>query len=275
MTTLPQLDDIFLADVEIGLATIPNNSISLIFTSPPYNVSIKYGDHNDCMPYTKYLDWLKRICEQCYRILRPGGRLIINIDAIHNEEEDSIAESVDDVKKQRFRPIIADLQNICFDIGLNWRCDICWDKHQVSGNNSACWGSWQSPSCPNIRRRHEYLLIWSKGPWKMEPTVPGTKSDEWAKNEFESCTMSYWPIKPQTKKLGGHPVGFPEELAYRAIKLFSFAGDTVLDPFCGTGTTCVVAHKMKRRYIGIDNDEKFVEYAKNRIDKSTDMFDEE
>jgi len=250
---------------------IPDESVSLVFTSSPYNVGIKYGNHDDVMPYHKYIEWLGEVWKDCYRVLRIGGRLVINIDCMINKEEDRVAESIEDTRREYRRPIYADLCNINKEIGFNFRYDIAWDKHQVVGRGTD-WGSWKSCSNPAIRRRHEYILIWSKGPWRLEPTVSGTKSDLTGE-EFTQWSMSYWSIPPETQKRGSHEAPFPERLALPVIKMFSYPKDVVLDPFCGTGTTCVVAHKLGRRYIGIDNDEKSVVYARNRIDTDgADLF---
>jgi site-specific DNA-methyltransferase (adenine-specific) len=189
-----------------------------------------------------------------------------------NHEEDSLASSTDDTRREYFRPIVADLQNSMEKIGFNYRCDICWDKHQVVGRATA-WGSYKSCSNPIIRRRHEYILVWNKGPWRLDPPSEGIKSDL-TDEEFQQWSMSYWPIQPETQNRGGHEVPFPERLARRVIKMFCYPTDVVVDPFSGTGTTCLAAHLLKRQYIGVDNDFKFVEYARNRIDKHTDMFDD-
>tara|TARA_B100000614_G_scaffold262895_1_gene299698 strand:+ start:51858 stop:52658 length:801 start_codon:yes stop_codon:yes gene_type:complete len=256
-------------DVIDGLKKIEDDSVSLVFTSPPYNVDIKYGNHDDTMPYTDYLDWLKDIWSECYRALRPGGRLVINIDSMVNHEEDRFAKKADDTGKEYFRPIYADLCRINADVGYNFRCDIAWYKHQVVGRATA-WGSWMSCQNPIVRRNHEYLLVWNKGPWSLPPI--DHKSDL-TKEEFEQWTMSHWFIQPETRKLGGHPVPFPEELARRVIKLYSYPNDIVLDPFSGTGTTCKMAKVLNRRYIGIDNHRASVEYSRRRINASVGCFD--
>lgn len=265
------IDVIINSDVLEGLRLIPDNHVSLVFTSPPYNCKIEYGVHDDKMPYAQYLNWLKDIFTECYRVLRPGGRMVINIDSMVNHEEDRFALLADDTGKEYFRPIYSDLCVINKAIGFNFRCDIAWDKHQVVGRATA-WGSYMSPSNPIVRRRHEYLLVWNKGPWKLDPTVEGSKSDM-TDSEFQQWSMSYWPIQPETVNRCGHPVPFPERLARRVIKLFSFPGDVVLDTFAGTGTTCVSANVLKRRYIGIELSEKWAQYARNRIGEQGDMFD--
>lgn len=266
------IDTIIHADVLDGLKRISDNSVSLVTTSPPYNCDIPYGVHNDKMPYAEYLKWLKEIWKECYRVLRPGGRLVVNIDSMVNHEEDRFAEKADDTGKEYFRPVYADLCNMNEAIGFNFRCDIAWDKHQVVGRATA-WGSYASPSNPIIRRRHEYLLVWNKGPWRLDPSVEGAKPDLTGE-EFQQWSMSYWPIQPETQNRGGHPVPFPERLVRRVIKMFSYPGDVVLDPFSGSGTTCLTAKLLRRKYIGIELSEKWVEYSNNRInEESEDMFE--
>ena len=266
-------NEIIHADVLVGLKQIPSDTVSLVFSSPPYNVNIPYGNHADNMPYDVYLKWMEEVWSECYRALRVGGRLIINIDSMVNHEETAVATASDHERRQYFRPIVAHLQQMMERIGFNYRCDIAWDKHQVVGRATA-WGSYKSCSNPVVRRRHEYILVWNKGPWRLDPTIEGTKSDL-TDEEFQQWSMSYWPIQPETQNRGGHEVPFPVRLARRAIKLFSYPGDIVLDPFCGSGTTCLAAYLLKRRYLGIDNDKKFVEYTERRIDSHTDIFSDD
>ena len=258
-----ELDTIIFDDVLKGLATIPDGIVSLVVTSPPYNVGMEYGKRDDREPWKQYIDWLGKIMKECKRVLRDGGRLIINIDSIVNHEEDN--------DKEYFRPIYADLVNIGRDVGLNFRTDICWFKHQVVGRATA-WGSYCLCSNPTIRRNHEYLLVWSKGPWRLEGD---SEQSDMTKAEFEEWTMSFWHIQPETKKKGGHPCPFPEELVKRCIKLFSYRGDVVLDPFMGSGTTAYVAKMLSRHYIGIENSKEWLDYANDRVASISDMFGDE
>ena len=246
-------NQIICGDVLQSLRFVPNESVSLIFCSPPYNTDIPYNSHNDNMPWIEYLKWLKQIWIECNRILRPGGRLAINIDAITNWDGDRDTEYI--------RPIYAELVNMIKDIdGLNFRTEIMWLKHQVVGRATA-WGSYMSCSNPIVRRNHEYILVWSKGQWQL----PGdSEQSDMKDHEFQEWTMSTWDVAPEGRKLGGHPVPFPEKLCERVIKLFSYRNDLVLDPFSGSGTTCAVAGRFMRRYIGIDIDPKYCKYAAHR-----------
>lgn len=250
---------IILGDTLDTLKEMPDDFVNLIFTSPPYNVNLDYSNCQDNSDYHVYLHWLKDIFKECKRVLVKGGRLAINIDAITNRQEN-------DKDKEYVRCIYAHLYNIMKDIGMNFRTEICWAKQNAVGKKSA-WGSYCRPSCPVIRRNHEYILVWSKDSWKMD----GDSSlADITKDEFHKFTLSVWEIMPETRKLIDHPAPFPEELAYRVIKLFTFREDLVLDIFNGTGTTTSVAAKCGRRWCGIDNSEQYVDFARNRTQKSYD-----
>lgn len=250
-------------DVLVGLRKIKDESIHLVFSSPPYNVNLKgYKNRNDNDPYNEYIQWLKDIFIECKRVLVNGGRLAINIDAMTNRQDDSDEEYI--------RPIYADLVNIGREIGLKFRTEFCWYKQNVVGRKTA-WGSYQSASNPICRRNHEYILVWSKGDWKLEGD--SELSDMTAK-EFQEWTISTWHVQPETRNLNNHPAPFPEELAKRVIKLFSYRGNTVLDPFMGTGTTAVVAKSFGRNYIGIDNSKEDVLFANKRIEGVSPIFDD-
>jgi len=244
-------------DVIKGLNMIPDNSIHLTFTSPPYNTlerSGGYDNNNDNMKYDDYLKWLENVFELVYNKTIDGGRLIINIDATTNRQEDN--------DKEYIRAIYPHLYQIMKRIGWLFRTEICWTKSEAVGKKTA-WGSYCSPSNLIIRRNHEYILVWSKKKWKLD----SDEKPDITKKEFHEWTLSHWDIRPETKNLAGHPAPFSEELAKRVIKLFSFPDQTVLDPFSGTGTTAVVSKRHNRHYNGIDNSEKYCNYARDRLEK--------
>lgn len=252
------LNTVMLDDVLDGLAKIPSNSVHLVFSSPPYNIQLEgYRNRNDDDPYKVYVDWLKKIFIESERILVNGGRLVINIDSVRNRQDDD----------EYMRPIYGDLVNIAREIGLKFRTEICWYKQNWSGRATA-FGSYMSCSNPAIRRNHEYVLVWSKGDWKLEGDQ---ELSDMTPEEFQEWTFSTWFIQPETKNHNDHPAPFPEELAIRIIKLFSYRGNTVVDPFMGTGTTGFVAKMLGRNYIGIDNSEKDVKYAVERISSFDDI----
>lgn len=246
-------------DVLEGLKQIPDDTVSLVVTSPPYNVGIQYAEHIDTMSHDEYLDWMKLVWKECYRVLRPGGRLAINIDMTAN---------MGDRSQEYYHPLYADFVNMNRENGYMFRAEIAWYKQNLVGSPTA-WGSYGSPSNPIIRRNHEYVLIWSKGSYKLEGDPAKVDITD---KEFQQWTMSMWYIQPETRKLCKDHVPYPEELVKRLVKLYTFQNDIVLDPFSGTGTTVTVANKLRRRYIGIDNDIEVVEYARKRVACSVDVF---
>ena len=249
------INQIICADVLDGLRAVPDESVHLMFCSPPYTLDIPYGSKDDNMPWAKYLDWLFEVWSEVARTLVSGGRMVIKIDSVTNRQDP--LES-----REYIRPIVAELVMQMRRIpGMMYRSEFSWYKHQVVGRATA-WGSYMSCSNPTVRRNHEHVLVWSKDSWKL----PGDQElSDMTDEEFQQWTMSHWYINAETRKMGGHPVPFPEELARRVIKLYSYRGNTVLDPFVGSGTTCMVAAANARNFIGIDNHRPYAEYASRRI----------
>ena len=242
-------DNIFyLCDVLEGLDNIEKNSVDLIFTSPPYNVGKPYENHNDLMDYEEYLLWLKKVFSKCYNVLKDDGRLVINIPSITYGGE--------------YKPLFSDVIQMCKSIGYKMRNDIIWYKNQVSKRTA--WGSFCSPSDPYVVQPYEFILVFNKNNKKHK----GDKSRiDITKEEFINWSLALWNIKPETRKevLKVCPAPFPEELAERVIKFYTYVGDVVLDPFGGSGTTAYVSVKFGRRAIYIDNSKTSFEFAIKRV----------
>lgn len=240
------IDEIICGDSR-EMSEIENSVVSLIITSPPYNVGAEYSNYQDDLGLEGYLDYLDGTWEECLRVLRPGGRLCINVAGIG---------------RQPFLPLHSFITKHIINLGFFMRGDVIWNKG-ASGISTA-WGSWLSSSNPALRDVHEHILIFSKYTNKLKPSIPDHSSDI-IKEEFLEYTKSIWSFNPESSKRIGHPTPFPEELPYRLIKLYSFPGDLIVDPFCGSGTTCVVAKKTNRQYIGYDIDPSYVELSKSRL----------
>ena len=254
-------DTILCGDVLKMMRKIPKGSVSLVLCSPPYNRGHNYGfgSEADRLPHAKYLKWLGRVWLQSARVLRTGGRLVINVDALTSPKDDGA-----DLEKKRciYADLVQQIREL--ECGLKFRDEIVWYKSTGSRRRSA-YGSYRSCSSPLLRRMSEYVLIWSKDDWRLS-NVTGFESDLTAR-EFELWTRNVWEIHPVTRTRSGHPALYPEELAKRIIKLYTYPGDLVLDPFVGSGTTCAVAARLKRKFCGIDNNPDYCKYSRKRIEE--------
>ena len=231
-----------------NMKDIPNNSLHLMITSPPYNVSKEYD--ND-LSLNEYLSLLKNCFTETYRVLVDGGRACINIA---------------NIGRKPYIPLSDYVSKIMIEIGFNMRGEIIWNKSAGAGISTA-WGSFQSASNPILRDVHEYILIFSKGNYKRErnKNEKEFRHDNITKEEFIEWTKSVWTMNTESAKRIGHPAPFPEELPNRLIKLFSFTNDIVIDPFMGSGTTAIAAIKNNRNFVGYEINEKYINLANNRI----------
>lgn len=228
------------------MSFVPAESVALVVTSPPYNVGKPYSKHADDLDLGAYLEYLGGVWQECKRVLKPGGRLAINVA---------------NTWRQPYIPLSSHIALRCIEMGFMMRGEVLWNKGASVGTSTA-WGSWRSASNPTLRDVHEYILIFSKDVLRLEPN--GSKPDITSK-EFTEYTKSIWSFPTASAKKEGHPSPFPEELPTRLIKLYTFPGDLVLDPFMGTGTTCAAALKTGRRYLGIDVDPRYVQLAEKKL----------
>lgn len=226
---------------------LPDNSVALSFTSPPYNVGM---DYDDDLELEKYLDLIRNVGKEVYRVLIPGGRYVINIA---------------NLGRTPYIPLHKYFYDIHFELGYLPMGEIIWQKAK-GANGSCAWGSWRKASAPRLRDIHEYLLVFAKESFsridKGESTIE--------RDEFMQSTLSIWDIPPESAKRIGHPAPFPVALAERVIRLYSYQEDTILDPFCGSGTTCVAAVKNNRHWVGFDTIDKYCELSYSRIEKEAE-----
>jgi len=225
---------------------VDDDSVQLIVTSPPYNVGKPYADHHDQMSLDGYLAFLGEVWRECQRVLCKGGRIAINVA---------------NTWRKPYIPLNAYIARQMIDLGFLMRGEIIWDKGPSAGISTA-WGSFARASNPTLRDVHEYILVFSKDAWKLE--TRGKKSGI-GNQEFVDWTRSIWGFPTESARRAGHPAPFPEELPRRLILLYTNAGDTVLDPFAGSGTTCVAAKRLGRNYIGYEVSEEYCEGARERI----------
>ncbi len=237
-------DRVVEGDAREVLGSLPEESVHLAITSPPYNVRIPYRGYSDDLPPEDYLAWLKEVWRALFRVLVPGGRFVLNV----------APTSIKD-----FRPIHHDLSRDLRDLGYIMRTEIIWYK-QTMGRRTA-WGSWRSPSNPHIVPSWEYVLVFSKGQWRL-PGDPAAV--DITAREFERFSDGFWSIPPERRR-HGHPAPFPEELIERLVKFYSYRGNVVLDMFGGTGTVAAVARRLGRHYLHIDSSEEYCRAAAERV----------
>ena len=223
---------------------IPDNSVHLMITSPPYNVGKEYDED---LTLDEYLDLLTRVFEQSYKKLVTGGRACINIA---------------NIGRKPYIPLHAMIIEIMLNLGFLMRGEIIWDK-SASAGGSCAWGSWMSASNPVLRDYHEYILIFSKESYCKNKSQQ--KHDTIEKEDFINWTKSIWTFPAVNAKKIGHPAPFPIDLPHRLINLYSYEGDVVLDPFCGSGTTCIAAFQNNRKYIGYEIKKDYVKLSYDRL----------
>ncbi len=236
------LDKIHCMDSK-NMSIIPDSSIHLMVTSPPYNVLKEYDEN---LTLKEYKQLLRDVFSETYRVLVSGGRACINIA---------------NVGRKPYIPYHSYIIDIMLELGFLMRGEIIWNKSAGAGVSTA-WGSWCSASNPILRDTHEYILVFSKGKFGREGK--GNESTI-TRDEFLEYTKSIWSFQPESARRVGHPAPFPVELPRRCIQLYTFKGDVVLDPFCGVGASAIAAMKTGRHFIGIDIDPDYVERARERI----------
>jgi len=274
---------------------VPDASVQLVVTSPPYNVSKDYTDHNDSLSLDEYVTLLNAVWRECYRVLVPGGRLCVNVANTDRKPYLSLVSVIDEELRTS---------------GQNWlhRGHIIWDKAASAGISTA-WGSFGRASNPTLRDVHEYITVWSKDQLKLdgsgESGVTGNQFVAWTRSIWrseellaelekkiadkladarkrdkddawiaESIARAVWGQatvpgesiwEMNTESAVDHPAPFPVELPTRVIALYTRPGDVVLDPFMGSGSTALAAVQSGRQYVGYELSAEYCALAEKRV----------
>jgi DNA modification methylase len=252
------------------MAEVPDSSVALVVTSPPYFAGKEYedslGDQGVPATYLQYLDLLRDVFAECVRTLEPGGRIAVNVA---------------NLGRRPYRSLSADVIGILQDdLRLLLRGEIIWLKQRGS-SGSCAWGSFQRPGNPVLRDLTERVIIASKG--RFDRAVPakqrardGLPSEgSMTREDFMENTLDVWEIPPESATRVGHPAPFPVELPARLIELYTYRGDLVLDPFAGSGTAAVAAVRSGRHYVGYDLDDAYIRLAEGRVSRERQRAAEE
>ena len=240
---LPDLLNKVYLKSSISMNELPDCSVHLMVTSPPYNVTKEYDDD---LTLDEYRDLLRSVFKETFRVLVDGGRACVNVA---------------NLGRKPYIPLHSFVIRDMHEIGFRMRGEIVWDKG-ASASPSTAWGSWQSASNPTLRDVHEYILVFSKGGFSR---AKKGKVSTIGRDEFLELTKSVWKFPAERARAVGHPAPFPVELPRRLIALYTFQGDIVIDPFCGSGSTCVAAVLSHRNFVGYDIKEEYVRLAEDRI----------
>jgi len=242
------INRIICGDAQKTLVRIPSRSIDLIITSPPYNFGHAYAQDScdDTCAWNEYFAQLLIVWQECERVLKPGGRIAVNVQPLFSD----------------YVPTHHIISSQLQKLGLLWKAEFLWEKNNYNAKYTA-WGSWKSPSMPYIKYTWEFVEVFDKETHKKS----GRREDiDITADEFKEWVIGKWSFPPEIRmKDFDHPAMFPEELPRRLMKLFSYKNDIVLDPFNGAGTTTLVAGKLQRRFIGIDISKQYCDIALQRL----------
>lgn len=230
------------------MPTLLTSSVDITITSPPYNIGIDYDDYNDAITEAEYerlsYAWLIEV----YRLTKSGGRLCLNLP-VHSARNG-----------WRY-PTTAALTMIARKIGWKYNTTILWHKSGIASRTA--WGSYGQATAPYVSTPFDSIIVLYKDEWKREKG-----ESDITKEEFVAWTYGIWKIEQKGEDRDAeHPAAFPAELPRRLLKLYSFIGDTVLDPFTGSGTTLLECERNGRNAIGIELSRVYFEAAQWRLEQ--------
>lgn len=247
-----------------NMKEVDDESIQLVVTSPEYYGASMWS-HN--ITYDQYIDDLNQVWRECFRVLKPDGKLVINVA--------DISTSTEKFGRRKIYPTHSDIIKNCERIGFDYYDFAIW--HKPNREFHKVFGSYPYPTNFQFNIVIEYILIfrkWVSKKYFNKRKLPPREIKEESridKKEWFKFVWNVWEIHPvvkidsKGKNIYGHIAPFPEEIPRRLIKLYSFKKDIVLDPFMGSGTVAVVARELQRNYIGYEINERYCELSNNRL----------
>ena len=265
------LNQIINGDSVEVMSKLPENSIDLLVTSPPYSVNIKYDVYDDNTTMVEYINFSKKWLYQAFRVLKDDGRICVNVPYEIN------------LKDRGGRVfMVAEVWKVMEEIGFKWFGLIDLDEQSPHRSKTTAWGSWMSPSQPYIYNPKECIIIAYKNnpnkkvkgqPQWMAEMVNVEQEDgtvktktvyqEEDKKEFISLVYGQWEYFADTKQQT--KATFSMDIPMKAIKILSYKEDVIMDPFNGSGTTCLAAEMLGRSWIGVDISPNYCEVARKRV----------
>lgn len=242
------------------MPSVADGSVALVVTSPPYFAGKQYEEElaREGVPssYLEYLEMLGAVLRECVRTLEPGGRIAVNVA---------------NLGRRPYRSLSADVIRILQDdLGLLLRGELIWQKAE-GASGSCAWGSYRSAANPVLRDVTERVVVASKGRFDRARTVAERAAaglphrSTLPTDDFLALTLDVWSLPPESARRVGHPAPFPVELPEQLIRLLTYEGDLVLDPFMGSGSALVAAARTGRRFVGYDLDPAYVALARERV----------
>jgi site-specific DNA-methyltransferase (adenine-specific) len=252
---------------------MPEGWVDLIVTSPPYGVNIAYDVHDDDMEIGEYLEFTRKWLTEAYKVLKDDGRIALNIPYEINRQS----------KGGRIF-FVSEVYQVMKEIGFKFFGVVDLEEDSPHRSKTTAWGSWMSPSSPYIYNPKECVILAYKKvhikkvkgepQWKGEPTVTEEGKNKMVyqdedKKEFMELVFGQWKYFADTRSLT--KATFSMDIPNKAIKILSYKNDVILDPFNGSGTSCVAAEINDRRWVGIELSENYANIARERIQGFVDQ----
>jgi site-specific DNA-methyltransferase (adenine-specific) len=252
---------------------MPEGWVDLIVTSPPYGVNIAYDVHDDDMEIGEYLEFTRKWLTEAYKVLKDDGRIALNIPYEINRQS----------KGGRIF-FVSEVYQVMKEIGFKFFGVVDLEEDSPHRSKTTAWGSWMSPSSPYIYNPKECVILAYKKvhikkvkgepQWKGEPTLTEEGKTKMVykdedKKEFMELVFGQWKYFADTRSLT--KATFSMDIPNKAIKILSYKNDVILDPFNGSGTSCVAAEINDRRWVGIELSENYANIARERIQGFVDQ----